>query len=221
MFELIQTEISVLHEKIETLKIHFIDRTYQLDKETVNIRELIDHVQTGVENRIEAVEADIKDLQYIADKLQNFFSGKVKNPIYEAIEAHIEEFNKRLGILDNKIIDTNDLDERVDGLENIQAEPRLIKLEEMMADRLDPTAFVILKEKITVLETEINTVRALGSCAYHPKRPHKCPVCEGSQRDYFDMLLVCSQYPDNTKLDQEGRRYQECRACEGKGILWG
>ncbi len=166
---------------------------------------------------------ELENIKPRLEKLEHFFSGKVKNPIYEAIEAHIEGFNERIVKIEEKkeakfcyesfAFAFNDTASKIDA--------RIKTLEEIMTGQLDPTAFVILKEKITALETEINTVRALGSRAYHPRKPHKCPVCEGSQRDYFDMLLACSQYPDNTKLDHEGRRYQECRACEGKGILWG
>jgi hypothetical protein len=53
------------------------------------------------------------------------------------------------------------------------------------------------------LETEINTVRALGSRAYHTKKPHKCPVCDGSM--YVESLGIGSK----------------CHSCEGKGVLWG
>ena len=72
MFEL-QTDISALHEKIEILKIHFIDCTHQLDKEIGSLRDLIDHAQTIIEkcfDRIESIEAGILDDFRI--QLQNF-----------------------------------------------------------------------------------------------------------------------------------------------------
>lgn len=33
-------------------------------------------------------------------KLEHFFSGKIKNPIYDAIEIHVENFNKRIVALE-------------------------------------------------------------------------------------------------------------------------
>ena len=77
------------------------------------------------------------------------------------------------------------------------------------------------KDKIDILETEINIVRSLGSRAFHPKKPQRCPVCQGTQRDYFDVLFPYSEYPQETKLDNQGRHYSDCRACDAKGIVWG
>lgn len=77
------------------------------------------------------------------------------------------------------------------------------------------------KEKIDKLEAKINIMSALVSRDSHLKKPHRCPVCEGTQRDYFDALYPFSEYPPETKLDHEGRHYYDCRACEAKGIVWG
>jgi hypothetical protein len=78
-----------------------------------------------------------------------------------------------------------------------------------------------LNKKIDELEMKIHMVRTVVSRGNYQQRPHKCPVCEGMQRDYFDVLYPYSEYPPDTKLDHEGRRYKDCRVCEGKGILWG
>jgi predicted nucleic acid-binding Zn-ribbon protein len=63
------------------------------------------------------------------EKLEYFFSGKIKNPIYEAIEMHIEKFNERIEKLEDfqKHYDfklnivgkaINELTERIEKLEN-------------------------------------------------------------------------------------------------------
>lgn len=71
-----------------------------------------------------------------------------------------------------------------------------------------------LESEIDALATEINTVRALGSRSFHPKKPHKCPVCDGS-----------GNHPDQSprlgcKVFIETGIYV-CISCEGKGIIWG
>ncbi len=71
----------------------------------------------------------------------------------------------------------------------------------------------VLVHKFNQLEKEIH---GLGK-----RTPHKCPICCGSQRDYFDVLYPYNEYPEDTKIDHEGRKYKDCGACDGKGIVWG
>lgn len=40
------------------------------------------------------------------------------------------------------------------------------------------------------------------------KKPFKCPVCEGSRKESFN-------------LPAGGYYEQDCKSCEGKGIIWG
>ncbi len=82
---------------------------------------------------------------------------------------------------------------------------RIERLELDHLDKLSPYAYVTLNTKLQELETEINTVRALGSRAFHPSRPHKCPVCDGRGK----------LWPQGTI------GYDRCEPCEGKGVLWG
>ncbi len=170
--------------------------------------------------------------------LEHLFSGKVKNPIYDAIETHIEGFNlriqslesdsrgialdpkvwdfltKRIDKLENKVIDLFDLEELVAALENIQAESRLIALEsQSFGITLDPKVWDFLTKRVDELETGLNLVKALGSRAYHPKKPHKCPVCGGCGNDKGETI-------QNTNYEF-AMKYAACHACEGKGIIWG
>lgn len=59
-------------------------------------------------------------------------------------------------------------------------------------------------DRINVLQTEINTIRALGSGADHPKKPHKCPICDGRGQVQLEILKISF-----------------CLSCDGKGIIWG
>lgn len=80
-----------------------------------------------------------------------------------------------------------------------------------------------LSQRLTEVETELNTVRALGSRAYHPRKPHKCPVCDGSgfsatirkANDGFEVhgILV--------EKDETFMHTENCTPCQGKGIVWG
>lgn len=89
------------------------------------------------------------------------------------------------------------------------------KLEEHKIRQIDENRKV--SQILDELETQINTVRALGSRAIHPKNPHRCPVCNGIGRVLtqgakcdFDGMLIA-----NLPISQE------CIGCDGKGILWG
>ncbi len=111
--------------------------------------------------RIELLESDLKnevmmgsELKERLEKLENFFSGKVKNPIYEAIEIHIENFNKRI----------EKLNDRVECLEK-----HIISLK----DHIKRYHELILGTCPIDLE---KTIRS----NMKDKTPHKCPVCEGN-----------------------------------------
>lgn len=69
-----------------------------------------------------------------------------------------------------------------------------------------------IQKEIIELKTEIDTIRALGARAYHPKKPHKCPVCSG--QSIQDIKIVKT----DSGLD---KLVLECHACAGKGIVWG
>jgi DnaJ-class molecular chaperone len=53
-------------------------------------------------------------------------------------------------------------------------------------------------------------------------KPHKCPVCDGEGKK--TLFHACS-YVALSKLaeliDDEGRVYELCKPCKGKGIIWG
>lgn len=155
------------------------------------------------------------------------------------LELRLDEIDRRLNCIEKWIL-KEDYDERITDIENIQAESRLIKLEELAQERahlINYKSYTDLSDRIEKLEkenkklrldgnlcardiqedfgnklkqieTEINIVRALGSRAFHPKRPHECPVCEGKGLIFLMMSITESHQAI-------------CQPCEGKGIVWG
>ncbi len=73
------------------------------------------------------------------------------------------------------------------------------------------------------VEHRLDLVQNQQTRAYQPRRPHQCPNCRGCGRLYDDVLAILTQgeYPPETQLDHEGRRYKICISCEGEGIVWG
>ena len=82
-----------------------------------------------------------------------------------------------------------------------------------------------LHERISSLEKDL--INAKCAMNYHNdrinenfqfeeyKRPHKCPVCDGTGKDRT--RLTCDTFgPGTHKLE-----HSNCNACEGKGIVWG
>lgn len=142
---------------------------------------------------------------------------KSDDNLSKRINDTIKEFVKSDNLLENDIIK---LQFRIDYLEGMakastEAEgvlfKRIEKLESsQLTQQLDPQVWKFITERIDGLETEINTVRALGSRAFHPKKPHKCPVCDG--------LGVNCVVGEIRGLPIKSN---QCHGCEGKGYLWG
>jgi hypothetical protein len=133
----------------------------------------------------------IKELTERLDKLEKTFKLVI---------------NRRLETLD----EVTDYDERITDLENIQAEPRLIRLEEyiMMEDRVTNSDVL---NRLTRLE-DIRDSRIAND-----KVPHKCPVCNGTSR----VSTAVAKADFDGALRAMLPLTRNCEACEGKGIVWG
>lgn len=109
--------------------------------------------------------------------------------------------------------DYKKLSEQIKELEtklNIEKNKNLSELEQnKLKHQLDPQVWKFVTERLDKLETEINVLRYLRSIEHDPKKPHKCPVCEGSERYKF------------TPSRGDSEITIECKSCEGKGIVWG
>ncbi len=184
---------------------------------------LIAHAQEGIEKcfeRMEKLEEAYKaDAQVARDII---FEGARRNDEIRQIKSDCDSHCGAILELERwkkAAIEKNIQDVvRLRELENIQAETRLCRLEsDRLGEQLDQKVWKFLTEKVDGLETEINVVRALGSRAFHPKKPHKCPVCEGkgiiSTPDTIRFDIVIAQ--------SEKIGWSACHACEGKGVLWG
>lgn len=105
----------------------------------------------------------------------------------EKLDSEVSHIIGRLDVISDYIDSSrsieSDHDERIEDLENIESEVRLINIE-----------------------------RKLDELFKHSKKPHKCPVCDGTSManvkevDINDSILSF---------------YKKCHACKGEGIVWG
>lgn len=78
-----------------------------------------------------------------------------------------------------------------------------------------------LDKRISELKRKLEEQMEIFKCQFsaqhyrESKKPHKCPVCEGSGKD--KNKLVAEPYDNNIKILVE----PPCHSCEGKGIVWG
>lgn len=137
------------------------------------------------------------------------------------IQTVLEENNIKQEQIDE--LYENDFDERISGIENIEIEQRLIKLEkysyahEEYLKRIDKIALCnpdktlanqkFLNEKLAALEQLFYDEKE--KFRNQDRKPHKCPVCDGS--GFLGDVLLLSLPPT----------FAECKTCEGKGIIWG
>lgn len=136
--------------------------------------------------------ADLKDSvvklesHYYSDGDLSAIHGQIDNIINN--HKYYEDDLKRLKE------SLNDNDERIHDLENIQAESRLIRIEDCFSSALN----ISKDEEIT------------------SKKPHKCPVCNGHGKVEtpntirFDILM-----------GDKNIGVSACSSCKGKGIVWG
>lgn len=103
--------------------------------------------------------------------------------------------------------------QQLDGLVNAHEE-YLKKIELCnLTQAIDTQVWKHVSERIDNLEVEFNIIRSLGSRAYNPKKPHKCPVCYGQGSFILESLQEA--------INNNGCKLKSCHACEGKGIVWG
>lgn len=172
------------------MTIDFLERIISLESKIGRRYEIgeLETVSTLIHERIDTCEAAFKELQKrvsLNEKQLNFVPtfeslNNLDNELYKIIKENEEKLN-----LLNSLIRTIEIN----------------YLSKTHADLMVEQNMNIIHEKIDALGTEINTVRTLGSRAFHPKKPYKCPVCDGNGG-------FLSTEPN------------ECHACEGKGIVW-
>lgn len=97
---------------------------------------------------------------------------------------------------------------------------RINKLEANHLDQLSPYAFVALKRMIDELQKKLNTFIEFTKVV-NDKKPYKCPVCCGDGRVRVETQNNILEPSEKIIIDMLGRRFKECRHCEGKGIVWG
>lgn len=153
---------------------------------------------------------------YLIDRVREFSEHKNRqideNRKVSRRLDEVEKFNDEFKKL--AVIEINSAQDHYEKLHDVVlgAEKRLSDLETLIHAETHERGNIW--SRLEYLETHY-------SHESHDKKPHECPVCDGSKRDYFDTLFPISEYPPGIKIDHKSRRYQDCGACEGKGIVWG
>jgi hypothetical protein len=99
----------------------------------------------------------------------------------------------------------------------LKCESEIKKLE---SNQLDPQICNIISERLDRLEKEINSHWHLLSDLspkLDPKKPYKCPVCDGEGKSKFRLISQTSNDEGTIKALVP----DDCHACKGKGIIWG
>jgi len=102
-----------------------------------------------------------------------------------------------------------DFDERINDLENICSEKRLIQLEKNL--------LTLKKDFESKMEIDYKKWTQYFSEVYPQKNPHKCPVCDG----YGNILSAAAKIAFDEMLRANLPTSKVCNPCEGKGIVWG
>lgn len=142
---------------------------------------------------------------------------EISNDIY-ALKGDIDGIKRSIGLTDDysekQMDDINKIKEQIDAILNnekyvvwLTAEvekhkDHIMKLEDYMEMEGRVTGSDILL-RLTAIETQLDTVRALGSRAYHPKVPHKCPVCLG----------------EGKTVSLTNMKLYDCKPCDGVGVI--
>lgn len=161
------------------------------------------------------------------EKMEDEHCGRLGNLDHKIEHCYegIEKCFYRIEKLENELKENSDHDERINDIENISSESRLIKLEIRLKDmredldnfddkekKLEENFNYIFK-KIDKLEREIQNMGTAISIKPVYKKPYKCPVCEGTT--FFE-----SEKYYNIP-DEMIKTKNICISCNGKGIVWG
>lgn len=115
------------------------------------------------------------------------------------LEKRIKDIEYRL----NAIVKLpNELDIRLQDVERI-------------TDKLGDSFVKMKKEWEQKLDIDYKKWCEYFSEVYPQKKPHKCPVCDGS--GIITTCRVVGGYSGIITSNSENK----CNACEGKGIIWG
>jgi DnaJ-class molecular chaperone len=78
-----------------------------------------------------------------------------------------------------------------------------------------------ISRRVDELEIQIEKCIALGSRAYHSKKPHKCPVCLGSGAIQLETLDEVQKWNVTKMCTADGTWFFWCKSCKGEGFIWG
>ncbi len=182
-------------------------------------------------DRLDALEEKISekyahpDVISRLERLEDRYEGFAKYQHPRLLQARIDKLESG---------DAFDYDERIEALEEVSAEKRLLGLESWsikVNERLnDLEGYMKMEDRVTAssILTRIDSIQKsiddINHCfgnvikqkkVFHISKPaktqlpHKCPVCEG-----------CGSYA-YYYTDQSAPTIKACNSCEGKGTVWG
>jgi len=194
---------------------------------------------------LEKIKSFYADYGHRLAIIEDLFAGKSFKPIHDAMEVHVEAFNKRIEALEdwrkklhNDLIcpsggymwqtqpsnyDTvlakkfNDLQAVVNSrLENLEGYMR-------MEDRVTASDILL---RLSHLESQFDEIckNYDANRVIVQRQPYKCPICEGAGYSKPEIRATMqSMTIDGVQCKKGDSVYFKatCRTCEGKGIVWG
>jgi len=146
-----------------------------------------------------------------------------KDPIaekFESIELRLEEIQSHyISRAMVEILIKENFDKLWDEIRNSEA--RILSLIKYAEEGLEKCF-----ERIEKLEAKLIEIEKHFSGDYQlistKLTPHKCPVCDGRIKILIDPSTPLSGIQAMFgKRDLNGMYYEDCNACESKGIVWG
>lgn len=123
---------------------------------------------------------------------------------------------KRILAIEEKISEKYAHPDVIGSLERLEKENKSLYDSLYLTDQRSEELSCRINSKLQELSTRINELNVmyqsiLNELPVYPKKPHKCPVCDGigMVKSYMGIK------------DISGCAGFECNACEGKGIVWG
>lgn len=136
--------------------------------------------------------------------------------------------------MDEMIVIKKDLYQRLEKVESLcrKLETELANHIQYIADasqaheKLRQEFRTFYVERFKELEVKFSqlcdTVRTINDNFMPTKKPHKCPICCGTGKNYIDPARPLSGLESMLgQRDENGMSYLVCKPCKGEGIMWG
>lgn len=174
----------------------------------------------NLEKYDEYQDHEIKNLQQRVYTLEIWQEVAIENNSQD--KQRIKKIEKNVADLSTTELIDSDHEERLDDLENLSTEKRLLELEKKIES--------LLAWKTVHLE-DVLTQR-------FNKKPNKCPACDGAAfhnirqnpliqiaHECIRECSICSSHAKHcshcTEIANAIKEMEKCKSCKGEGIVWG